>query len=144
MFTHFTFDDLLVVLSVDRIILSFRKPFLSFYIYLLLIWLCLFLFFILLSNDRTTSCSKSWDHYHFGSAGISVDFYVYVPINTYRCVENNFSTYLSRSSVFNCSDYPSKSHFYGSPLQSYVDISTSPFKRFHQSNRVPYPLEARQ
>jgi ABC-type microcin C transport system permease subunit YejE len=74
----------IVVLSVDRIILSFRKPFLSFYIYLLLIWLCLFL--ILLSNDRTTSCSKSWDRYHFGSAAISVDFYVYVPINTYRHV----------------------------------------------------------
>jgi hypothetical protein len=32
-------SHLLVVLSVDRIILSFRKPFLSFCIYLLLIWL---------------------------------------------------------------------------------------------------------
>ena len=74
-------SHLLVVLSVDRIILSFRKPFLSFYIYLLLIWLCLF--FILLSNDRTTSCSKSWDRYHFGSAGISVDFYVYTPFLWY-------------------------------------------------------------
>ena len=27
-------------------------------------------------------------------------------------------------------DYPSKPHFYGSPLQSYTDISPSPFKRF--------------
>ena len=77
-------SHLLVVLSVDRIILSFRKPFLSFYIYLLLIWLCLFL--ILLSNDRTTSCSKSWDRYHFGSAAISVDFYVYTPFLWYRGV----------------------------------------------------------
>jgi ABC-type uncharacterized transport system permease subunit len=72
--------------SVDRIILSFRKLFLAFYIYLLLIWL----FFMLLSTDTTTSCSKSLDRYHFGSAGISVDFYVYVPINTYRYVEEQF------------------------------------------------------
>ena len=29
--------------TLDRIILSFRKPFLSFYIYLLLIWLFMFI-----------------------------------------------------------------------------------------------------
>ena len=56
--------------------------YLTFYVY--------FYFFMLLSNDRTTSCSKSWDRYHIGSAGISVDFYVYVPINIYRCVEEQF------------------------------------------------------
>jgi hypothetical protein len=74
---------------IDRIILSFRKPFLSFYIYLLLIWLFMFIF-IFLCCFLTTSCSKSWDRYHFGNTGISVDFYVYVPINTYRRVEEQF------------------------------------------------------
>ena len=42
---------------LDRIILSFRKPFLSFYIYLLLIWLFMFIFiflccFLEILNDR--------------------------------------------------------------------------------------------
>jgi hypothetical protein len=51
----------------------------------------------------------------------------------------------SGSSVFICSDYPSKPHFYGSPLQSYADISPSPFKRFRPiKSRVPYALEARR
>jgi hypothetical protein len=58
-----------------NLILSFRKPFLSFYIYLLLIWLFrfIFIFFMLLSNDRTSLLQNSWDCYLFGSAGISVD-----------------------------------------------------------------------
>ena len=34
-----------IQLFLDRIILSFRKPFLSFYIFLLLIWLFMFIFF---------------------------------------------------------------------------------------------------
>ena len=36
-----------VTCHLDRIILSFRKPFLSFYIYLLLIWLFMFIFIFL-------------------------------------------------------------------------------------------------
>jgi hypothetical protein len=44
--------------------------------------------------------------------------------------------------VFICSDYPSKPHFYGSPLQSYADISPSPFKRFRPiKSCVPYALK---
>jgi hypothetical protein len=65
--------------TFQSVILYLSFTYLTFYVY--------FYFFMLLSNDRTTSCSKSWDRYHFGSAGNSVDFDVYVPINTYRCVE---------------------------------------------------------
>ena len=43
----------IVGVSLDRIILSFRKRFLSFYIYLLLIWLFMF-FFIFLCCFLTT------------------------------------------------------------------------------------------
>ena len=39
-------------LWIHQIILSFRNPFLSFYIYLLIIWLYMFIFFMLLSNVR--------------------------------------------------------------------------------------------
>ena len=71
-----------VVQKALSIILYLSFTYLTFYVY--------FYFFMLLSNDRTTSCSKSWDRYHFGNTGISVDFYVYVPINTYRRVEEQF------------------------------------------------------
>jgi hypothetical protein len=71
-----------VIQKALSIILYLSFTYLTFYVY--------FYFFMLLSNDRTTSCSKSWDRYHFGNTGISVDFYVYVPINTYRRVEEQF------------------------------------------------------
>jgi hypothetical protein len=59
-----------IITSLDQIILSFRKPFLSFYIYLLLIWLYVyFYFFLLLSNNsiQTISTNQIPSPLHFGS-----------------------------------------------------------------------------
>ena len=52
--------------GLDWIILSFRNPFLSFYFYLLLIWLFMFIlnFFMLLSNDRTSRFLRVCAHKH--------------------------------------------------------------------------------
>ena len=78
----------IVGVSLDRIIMSFRKRFLSFYIYLLLIWLFMFfLFFYAAFQQQNESIVKFvrslpfWKRWNFGR------FYVYAPTNTYRCVD---------------------------------------------------------
>ena len=58
-------------IGLDRIILSLESP--LYILYLSFIYLT---FFNAAFSNKTISCSKSWDRFQFGSAGISVDFYV--------------------------------------------------------------------
>jgi hypothetical protein len=79
---------------------------------------------MLLSNDRTSLLQNSWDRYLFGSAGISVDFYVYAPTNTYRCVEEQLFCIFIPVQRIHLLRLPLYAPFLWVTASIYVDISS--------------------